>query len=135
MEIEPARWQMHEHGASQEEGGHGRSDEDQADQRSHRENLRFLQRGPLVDIYSQPGNLNRHLEHIPPAAVADDADLISTVRAGWVQETSLNLAEKNRVSAVSQQQRDDRPAIAVIGGQRFIAKGASFRVKGFFCGT
>ena len=85
-----------------------------------------------MDVYSRPGNLNRHLEHVPAAAVADDADLIPVVRAGWVQESSLNPAEKNRVSAVSQQQRDDRPAIAVVGGQRVIAKGASFRVKGFF---
>jgi len=37
------------------------------------------------------------------------------------------MAEKNRVTAVSQQRRNDSPAIAVVGGQRVNTKGAFLR--------
>ena len=52
VELEPVQKNMQEHGDRKKENSNGRSDEDKADQRSRRENLRLLQRGPLVDVYS-----------------------------------------------------------------------------------
>ena len=74
---------MQEHGDRKKENSNGRPDEDQADQGSRRENLRFLQRGPLVDVNSRPGNLNRHLEHVPTAAVADDISASRASTSAW----------------------------------------------------